>query len=386
MQLGEVGTHLSVATLASIPSYNARGMRLEEFDYPLPAELIAQRPLDERDASRMMVLDRAAGTFSDRGFRELPRLLHPGDLLVFNNAKVFPARLLGHRRGVTAQPIGKHNPAAREHLTGEVELMLTRQVGGDEWEGLVHPGRKIRTGEVLVFGDGDLVAEIIDRGEFGLRRVRFHAREGSIDGAIDRIGHVPLPPYIRRPDETADRATYQTVYAKVRGAVAAPTAGFHFTERVLSELRSRNIESCEITLHVGLGTFQPVRAEQIENHQMGAERYEVSEAAATAINRALDDRRRIVAVGTTSVRALEHVARERDSRVTAGSGETKLFITPGFQFSIVGAMLTNFHLPKSTLLMLVSAFAGRELTLRAYGHAISERYRFYSYGDCMLIV
>jgi len=361
-------------------------MRLEEFDYPLPPELIAQRPLDERDASRLMVLDRAAGTFSDRAFRELPRLLHPGDLLVFNNTKVFPARLLGHRRGVTAQLIGKHNPAAREHLTGEVELMLTRQVGEGEWEGLVHPGRKIRSGEVLVFGAGDLEAEVIGRGKFGLRRVRFHARAGSVEAAIDRLGHVPLPPYIRRPDESVDRETYQTVYAKVRGAVAAPTAGFHFTERVLSELRSCNIESCEITLHVGLGTFQPVRAEQIENHQMDTERYEISEAAATAIHRALDERRRIVAVGTTSVRTLEHVAREHDGCVTVGSGETKLFITPGFQFRIIGALLTNFHLPKSTLLMLVSAFAGRELTLRAYGYAISERYRFYSYGDCMLIV
>ena len=367
-------------------SYNASGMRLEEFDYPLPPDLIAQRPLDERDASRMMVLDRAAGTFSDHGFRELPRLLHPGDLLVFNNARVFPARLLGHRRGVTAQPIGKHNPAAREHLTGEVELMLTRQVGDDEWEGLVHPGRKIRSGEVLVFGAGELEAEVIGRGKFGLRRVRFHVHQGSIDAAIDRIGHVPLPPYIRRPDESVDREAYQTVYAKVRGAVAAPTAGFHFTERIFGELRSRNVEVCEITLHVGLGTFQPVRVEQIEDHMMDSERYEISEASATAIQRALDERRRIVAVGTTSVRTLEHVAREHDSRVTAGSGETKLFIAPGFQFRIVGALLTNFHLPKSTLLMLVSAFAGKELTLRAYGHAISERYRFYSYGDCMLIV
>ncbi len=361
-------------------------MFLAEFDYPLPPELIAQRPLEERDASRMMVLDRDAATFSDRTFLELPHLLHPGDLLVFNNTKVFPARLLGHRRGVTAQPIGKHNPAARKHLTGEVELMLTRQIGEGEWEGLVHPGRKIRTGEVLVFGDGDLVAEIIGRGEFGLRRVRFHAHVGSVDAAIDRIGHVPLPPYIHRPDESADRNTYQTIYAKVRGAVAAPTAGFHFTERILGELRSRNIEACEITLHVGLGTFQPVRAEQIEEHRMDAERYEISEAAATAINRALDDRRRIVAVGTTSVRTLEHVARAHDGRIMASRGETNLFITPGFQFRIIGALLTNFHLPKSTLLMLVSAFAGKELTLRAYGHAISERYRFYSYGDCMLIV
>ena len=361
-------------------------MRLEEFDYLLPSELIAQRPLEERDASRLMVLDRAAGTFEDGAFRELPRLLHAGDLFVLNNTRVFPARLLGHRRGVTAQPVGKHNPAAREHLTGEVELMLTRQVAEDEWEGLVHPGRKIRTGEVLIFGDGELEAEVLGRGEHGIRRVRLRARDGPIDAAIDRLGHVPLPPYIHRPDESSDRETYQTVYAKVRGAVAAPTAGFHFTERVLAELRKRGIESCEVTLHVGLGTFQPVRAANVEEHQMEAERYEISEAAAAAINRARDEHRRIVAVGTTSVRTLEHVAREHDGKFVAGRGQTNLFIIPGYQFRVVGALLTNFHLPKSTLLMLVSAFAGKELTLRAYGHAISERYRFYSYGDCMLIV
>lgn len=361
-------------------------MFLAEFDYPLPAELIAQRPLEERDASRMMTLDRAAGTFEDCTFRELPRLLRAGDLLVFNNTKVFPARLLGHRRGVTAQPVGKHNPAAREHLTGEVELMLTRQVGGAEWEGLVHPARKIRTGEVLIFGGGELEAEVLSRGEYGIRRVRLRAREGSTDAAIDRLGHVPLPPYIHRSDESSDRETYQTVYAKVRGAVAAPTAGFHFTERVLAELRKRGVESCEVTLHVGLGTFQPVRVANVEDHRMESERYEVSETAAEAINRALDEHRRIVAVGTTSVRTLEHVAREHDGKFVAGRGETNLFIIPGYQFRVVGALLTNFHLPKSTLLMLVSAFAGRELTLRAYAHAIRERYRFYSYGDCMLIM
>jgi len=361
-------------------------MRLEEFDYPLPSELIAQRPLAERDASRMMVLDRAAGTFQDRTFRELPAILRPGDLLVFNNTKVFPARLLGRRRGTSAQPIGRHNPAAREFLTGEVELMLTRQVDEDEWEGLVHPGRKIRSGEVLVFGEGELEAEVLGRGDYGLRRVRLRSREGSIDAAIDRLGHVPLPPYIHRPDESADRETYQTVYASVRGAVAAPTAGFHFTERVLSDLRQRGVETCGITLHVGLGTFQPVRTEHIEEHKMDPERYEISEAAATAISRARDDGRRIIAVGTTAVRTLEHVARENDGRIVPGTGQTSLFILPGFQFAIIRALLTNFHLPKSTLLMLVSAFAGRELTLRAYGHAISQRYRFYSYGDCMLIL
>jgi S-adenosylmethionine:tRNA ribosyltransferase-isomerase len=361
-------------------------MQLAEFDYDLPADLIAQRPLDERDASRMMLVDRAAGTLIDRTFRDLPQILQPGDLLVFNNTKVFPARLLGRRRGVGARSISPHNPAAREHLKGEVELMLTRHLGGDEWEGLVHPGRKIRNGEILIFGDHELEAEVTGRGEFGLRRVKVRAREGSVDAAIDSLGHVPLPPYIRRPDEAADRATYQTVYAKSRGAVAAPTAGLHFTERVLEERRSRGVESCEITLHVGLGTFQPVRSETVEEHKMEGERFEISNSAANAIQRARDEGRRVVAVGTTSVRTLEHVARENAGRIVAGRGETNLFIIPGFKFQVVGALLTNFHLPKSTLLMLVSAFAGRELTCAAYEHAVRERYRFYSYGDCMLIL
>jgi S-adenosylmethionine:tRNA ribosyltransferase-isomerase len=361
-------------------------MLLQDFDYPLPAELIAQRPLRERDASRMMVLDRASGIFQDRVFRELPQFLSPGDLLIFNNTKVFPARLLGRRRGITAQKISERNPAAREYLRAEVELLLTRQESEDVWQGLVHPGRKVRTGEMLVFGGGELEAEVIGRGEYGVRRVRLRAREGSIDAAIDRLGHVPLPPYIRRPDEPPDRETYQTVYAKVRGAVAAPTAGFHFTARVLQELADRGIESCEITLHVGLGTFQPVRTERVEEHKMEAERYEISECAAAAINRAREEGRRVVAVGTTSVRTLEYVAREHGGRIIPGRGEADLFIFPGFQFQMVRALLTNFHLPKSTLLMLVCAFAGRDLVLRAYQHAVAEHYRFYSYGDCMLIV
>ena len=361
-------------------------MLLEEFDYPLPGELIAQHPLAERDASRMMVLDRTRQDFQDRIFRDLPAILRPGDLLVFNNTKVFPARLLGRRQGIRAQRIGKHNPAAREHLTGEVELLLTRQESEDLWQGLVHPGRKIRTREVLVFGDDELQAEVLDRGQYGARRVRLRARDGNLERTIDRLGHVPLPPYIRRADEAGDRETYQTVYAKVRGAVAAPTAGFHFTERVLSQLQERGVESCEITLHVGLGTFQPVRAREVEDHKMEPERYEVSAAAADAVNRALEEGRRIIAVGTTSVRTLEHLGRKHQGRISPGCGETSLFIVPGFEFKIVQGLLTNFHLPKSTLLMLVCAFAGKDLTLRAYQHATEERYRFYSYGDCMLIV
>jgi S-adenosylmethionine:tRNA ribosyltransferase-isomerase len=361
-------------------------MLVNDFDYPLPAELIAQQPLPERDASRMMLVDRAGVSFQDRVFRELPQILRPGDLLVFNNTKVFPARLLGRRRGTTAQKIGKHNPAAREFLAAEIELLLTRQESEDRWQGLVHPGRKVRTGEVLIFGDGELEAEVLSRGEYGVRQVRLWARRGNIEDAIDRLGHVPLPPYIRRPDEPADQRTYQTVYAKVRGAVAAPTAGFHFTKRVFAELAARGIETCEITLHVGLGTFQPVRVERVEEHRMEAERFEISESAAVAVNRALDEGRRVIAVGTTCVRTLEYVAREHAGRIVPGRGETNLFVFPGLPFQVVRALLTNFHLAKSTLLMLVSAFAGRELIFRAYQHAVAERYRFYSYGDCMLIV
>ncbi len=361
-------------------------MLVDDFNYLLPAELIAQRPLDERDASRMMFINRAAQRIEDRTFRGLPQILQPTDLLVFNNTKVFPARLVGRRRGAGAQKISEHNPAARNFLTAEMELLLTRQESEDVWWGLVHPGRKVRTGEVLVFGNNELEAEVLERGDYGLRRVRLRTGSGAIEDAIDRLGHVPLPPYIRRADEPHDRETYQTVYAKVRGAVAAPTAGFHFTERVLEKLRSRGVETCEITLHVGLGTFQPVRAERVEEHRMESERFEISESSANAINRALDESRRVIAVGTTSVRTLEHVAQNNSGRIAPGRGETNLFIFPGFQFRVVKALLTNFHLPKSSLLILVSAFAGRELTLQAYEHAVGERYRFYSYGDCMLIV
>jgi S-adenosylmethionine:tRNA ribosyltransferase-isomerase len=361
-------------------------MLLEEFNYHLPSELIAQRPLSERDASRLLVADRAAQRFEDRVFRELPEILRAGDLLVFNNTKVFPARLLGRRRGVTAQPIGKLNPARREFLTAEVELFLTRQESEDTWQALVRPGRKVRTGEILVFGDNELEAEVLGRGDYGLRRVRLRAPGGALDDVIDRLGHVPLPPYIGRLDEATDRQAYQTVYAKARGAVAAPTAGLHFTESIFSRLRARGVETTEITLHVGLGTFQPVHAERIENHKMEPERFDISPSAAEAVNRALDDGRRVVAVGTTCVRTLEHVALLHGGRIAAGRGETSLFIYPGFKFQVTRALVTNFHLPRSTLLMLVSAFAGRDFIRDAYRRAIAERYRFYSYGDCMLIV
>ena len=361
-------------------------MRLDEFDYGLPKELIAQRPLAERDASRMMVLDRAGQSFRDGAFRELSGILRPGDLLVVNNTRVFPARLLGRRRGTRAQKIGRHNPAAREYLTTEVELLLTRNEGDDVWTGLVHPGRKIRTGEVLVFGDEELEAEVLGRGEYGLRKVRLKAREGGVGSTVDRLGHVPLPPYVSRPDEPQDRQAYQTVYAKVCGAVAAPTAGFHFTKRVLDALIAQGIEICEITLHVGPGTFRPVRVENVEDHTMESERFEISDAAAQAITKAMDERRRVIAVGTTSVRALESVALQHEGKIVPKQGEANLYIFPGFRFRAIQGLLTNFHLPKSTLLMLVCAFAGRDLTFRAYQHAIEQRYRFYSYGDCMLIL
>jgi S-adenosylmethionine:tRNA ribosyltransferase-isomerase len=376
-------------------------MRVEDFNYDLPKSLIAQHPSEPRDAARLMLVARAPGTYEDHMFRELPRILHPGDLMVFNNTKVFPARLLGRRRGPRAQKIGRINPAVNLFLRGEVELLLTRQLEDGDWEGLVHPGRKVRTGEILIFGAGDLEAEILGHGERGIWRVRLKAREGSVEAAIDRIGHVPLPPYIRRPDEIHDRECYQTVYAKARGSVAAPTAGLHFTHRVLDELRAGGIERCEITLHVGLGTFQPVRTAAVEDHRIEAERFEVSPDAASAINRAIGENRRVIAVGTTSTRTLEHLAslaavtksrqpgtmgRSAPARIAAGQGETNLFITPGYEFRAVKGLLTNFHLPKSTLLMLVSAFAGRDLILQAYRHAVEQGYRFYSYGDCMLIV
>jgi S-adenosylmethionine:tRNA ribosyltransferase-isomerase len=361
-------------------------MLVSEFDYKLSPELIAQRPLQERDTSRMMVVDRTAGTFADHVFRELPNILQPGDVLVLNNTRVFPARLLGYRKGVKAHALGKNNPARRQYLTAEIEIFLLRREDDHVWQALVHPGRKVRVGEVIYVGNGELEAEVVSRGERGLRRVCLRTTQhGTVDEAIDRLGHVPLPPYIRRPDNHSDREAYQTIYARTRGAVAAPTAGLHFTPAVFEALRARGVETSEVTLHVGLGTFRPVEAERVEDHKMEAEQFEIAQPAAAAIDLARRQGRRIVAVGTTSVRTLEHVARHA-GRVHAGAGEADLFIVPGFQFQIISGLLTNLHLPRSTLLMLVSAFGGRDLILRAYQHAIEQRYRFYSYGDCMLIV
>jgi S-adenosylmethionine:tRNA ribosyltransferase-isomerase len=361
-------------------------VRLSDFNYSLPEELISQEALPDRAASRLLYLSRNSAKLQDLMFRSLPELLRSDDLVVFNNTRVFPARLYGRRGGVRAQPVSPHNPASKSFLQGQVEVLLTRQVSAqpNEWECLVRPGRKIGVGEHLFFGDGgELQAEVIARGSFGERRIRF-APASDFMGLVENLGHVPLPPYITRADRPADRERYQTVYARERGSVAAPTAGLHFTPEILGRLRERGIETTEITLHVGLGTFQPVREEVVERHKLHKEHFSISEQAAASINAALESHRRIVAIGTTSVRTLEHAARET-GRVQAGPGEADIFIYPGFQFRVVGALLTNFHLPQSTLLMLVSAFAGREFVLNAYRHAVEEKYRFYSYGDCMFV-
>lgn len=362
---------------------------ISDFDFHLPEELIAQEPLASRSSSRMLYLRRDGG-HEDRAFRELPGLLRSGDLMVLNNSRVFPARLPGFRAGLHAQPVSSRNPAAKEFLRGQVEVLLTRRLNEWEWTALVRPGRKIGVGEIIHFGDSELEAEVIARADFGERTLRFKPTANFFE-AVERLGHVPLPPYIHRADRPEDRERYQTVYARAgaTGSIAAPTAGLHFTAETLFEMRDRGIEMAEVTLHVGLGTFQPVRVENIEEHRMHTEPFSISEEAAEKINRALEEKRRIVAIGTTAVRTLEYAARassrNETPRVAAGQGENDIFIYPGFQFRVVGALLTNFHLPKSTLMMLVSAFAGRERILRAYEHAVREKYRFFSYGDCMLI-
>jgi S-adenosylmethionine:tRNA ribosyltransferase-isomerase len=364
-------------------------MRLDELDYALPQAQIAQRPLQRRDSSRLLTMDRASGRLADRMFVELPGLLRGDELIVLNNARVIPARLFGRRIGVFSDP--PSHASRREHLSGTVEVFLARQVGPDVWEALVRPGRKMKTGERIVFGEGELEAEIVARGEFGVRTVRFSSRRpGGVSAQIERLGHVPLPPYIDREDELADRERYQTVFASKPGAVAAPTAGLHFTPEILSTIRARGVEICELTLDVGLGTFQPIHSDTLEGHVMHAESYEISEQAAQQIQAAYSALRPILAVGTTVVRALEDAALRAattasDALVCPGKAEARLFIVPGFSFRVVNALLTNFHLPRSTLLALVCAFAGREPILAAYQHAVEAGYRFYSYGDCMLI-
>lgn len=361
-------------------------MLVSEFNYDLPEELIAQEALPDRGASRLLHLQRNTGAIRDRVFRDFPELLQPDDIVVFNNTKVFPARLYGRRTGVRAQTLSPRNPASRDFLRGRVEILLTRQVTQEpnDWECLVRPGRKIGVGEHLLFGDhADLQAEVLARGTFGERTIRFSPVADFLS-TIERVGHVPLPPYISRPDRPGDRARYQTVYARERGSVAAPTAGLHFTPEILDGLHQRGVETVEITLHVGLGTFQPVRVERVEDHKLHSEHYSISPDAAARINAALKAKRRVVAVGTTTVRSLEFSAAGA-AQVQAGCGEADLFIYPGYCFRIVGALLTNFHLPQSTLLMLVCAFGGRERVLEAYRHAVMSRYRFFSYGDCMFL-
>jgi S-adenosylmethionine:tRNA ribosyltransferase-isomerase len=359
---------------------------VSDFHYHLPEELIAQQPLPDRSASRLLHLCASTGAFFDRQFRDFPGLLRPDDLVVFNNTQVFPARLYGRRSGLKSQPLSPRNPASRDFLRGRVEVLLTRQLqqNPNDWECLVRPGRKIGVGEHLYFGDHDeLKAEVMARGKFGERRIRF-APVDDFFARVEKIGHVPLPPYIARDDSPADRDRYQTVYARERGSVAAPTAGLHFTPEILSRLHERGIETAEVTLHVGLGTFQPVRVEKVEEHKLHSEPYSISEETAERIGRARAQSRRVIAVGTTTVRTLEYAAQQTGD-VQAGTGEANLFIYPGYKFRIVQALLTNFHLPQSTLLMLVCALGGKENVLSAYRHAVAEHYRFYSYGDCMLI-
>lgn len=364
-------------------------MRLDDLSYDLPQELIAQKPLEQRDGSRLLLLERASGALRDRQFRGLPDLLRGDELLVLNNARVLPARLFGRRRGTQSQPPSRATRG--EYLTGNVEVLLLRQVEPDIWEALVRPGRKMRVGEVVDLGDrGELSGEIVGRGDLGLRRIRFATPQGSVSQRIEELGHVPLPPYIEREDEAADRERYQTVFATKPGAVAAPTAGLHFTPELLEQMHARGIETCELTLEVGLGTFQPIHEEDLSEHRMHGEFYEIPVDSAERITAARKAGRPVVAVGTTVVRALENsalLAREgrAASLVLPGREEARIFIQPGFAFRVVDGLLTNFHLPRSTLLALVCAFAGRKNVMAAYGHAIRERYRFYSYGDCMLI-
>jgi len=359
-------------------------MLVSDFHYDLPEDLIAQHPPAVRGASRMMTLDRRTGAFADRLFTDLPLLLHPGDLLFLNDTRVLPARLFATRAGLTKQP---KSPTP----SGQIEVLLTQRLasGHNDWSALVRPAKKIQPGETLHFADPLLTATILSAGDHGERTLRFSPTE-NFYATLDRIGHLPLPPYIRRPksepNSPEDRARYQTVYSREQGSSAAPTAGLHFTPEILDQLRVRGIEIATLTLHVGLGTFQSVRASRTEDITLHAEPYTLSAATAEAINKAIREKRRIFAVGTTTTRTLEHIARTQ-TNIAAHSGTTSLFLSPGLndEFKIVQGLLTNFHLPVSTLLMLVSAFAGREATLAAYAHAVAARYRFFSYGDCMLI-
>jgi S-adenosylmethionine:tRNA ribosyltransferase-isomerase len=367
-------------------------MKLSEFDYSLPPKSIAQKPLQDRAAARMLLLNRSSGRIEDSGFRDLPSLLGGDELIVVNNARVIPARLFAHRSGAYALPPGKDRRLRKQHLASRIEVLLVRRIDAEMWEALVRPGRKVGNGERLFFEGSDLEAEVIGRGAYGLRQLRFYAgAQTKVSEVIEKVGHMPLPPYIRRSDAPEDRERYQTVFAKQPVAVAAPTAGLHFTPEILDQLRQKGIEITEITLEVGLGTFQPIRTENLEDHAMHCEAYEISEATAAVIASAYRRRRPILAIGTTVVRALEDAAQKsiRNGRspeeIAAGRASAELFIRPSHRFALVNQLLTNFHLPSSTLLVLVCAFAGPETVLSAYRHAVASGYRFYSYGDCMLI-
>jgi S-adenosylmethionine:tRNA ribosyltransferase-isomerase len=378
--------------------YNT-GVLVSEFDFHLPENLIAQEPATKRDASRLLVVNRASGSFTDSVFSELPGFLSPSDLLVINNTRVFPARLIGHRL------------LPGDATGARVEIFLVRELEPGVWETLVRPGKAMPLGTRVRFASDKLLAEVIERGEMGRRHIRFETA-GDFHQILDEIGHTPLPPYIKRGDtERRDAERYQTIYAEERGAIAAPTAGLHFTEEVFGGLEAKGIETTQITLHVGYGTFQPVKVERVEDHRVEGERFTISETAAQKINAALASHRRVIAVGTTTTRALESAGRSQKSGVrsqeTEGQPETEasplhpftssplhpaachlteLFIYPGFEFRVINGLVTNFHLPRSSLLMLVSAFAGRDLILEAYRHAVKNEYRFYSYGDAMLIL
>jgi len=342
-------------------------MKTSDFDYDLPTELIAQYPAEKRDGSRLLVIRRDTGSVEHRLFSDIWEYLRTGDVLVVNDSRVIPARLLGRRS-----------------TGGRAEMFVLRDLGADRWEVLVRPGARIRDGADLTFGEGRLTAHVLDTLPDGKRTVSLSA-EGGVQAAMDELGAIPLPPYIDREPEPLDGTRYQTVYARVPGAVAAPTAGLHFTDELLAGLAADGVELARLTLHVGIGTFRPVAVDDPEEHVMDFERYEVSEPAAATINSAREAGGRVVAVGTTSVRTLESVA-GAGGRVIPGEGSTDLFIRAPYDYRCVDMLLTNFHLPKSTLLMLVSAFAGRELVLDAYAEAVSEGYRFYSYGDAMLLL
>jgi len=344
-------------------------MHISEFDYDLPSELIAQEPLARRDASRMLVVNRQGGAWSDCDFSSLPSFVNASDAVVINNTRVFPARLIGHR-----YPSG-----------GRVEVMMVREIEPRQWEALVRPSQRLKKGARLRFGDSRLSAQMLDEPGAELRLLAFDSSE-PIDTVLAEIGHTPLPPYIKRGEETAtDRKRYQTIFARNRGAIAAPTAGLHFSEKIIQALEAKGAKIAEITLHVGYGTFAPVRVDEIEKHHVIAENFSIDPEIAELLNKTQRAGGRIIAVGTTSVRTLESAV-GNDGFIEPRSGETELTITPGFKFRATDALLTNFHLPRSSLLLLVAAFAGRELLLRAYRHAVEVRYRFYSYGDCMLIL